>query len=116
MRMILLCLLPLSACLGVKTTRLYAGPQRPLAGTCDPASRATLSIRGNAMVFAPQDGTTTLQGTVEGTALSASAVFPGADRKSYRLQLTGQLAGDQIDATLVTPRCRYALTLTRTSH
>ena len=114
MRMILLCLVPLSAC-GLKTTRLYAGPQRPLAGTCDPASRATLSIRGNAVVFAPQDGTTTLQGTIEGTALSASAVLPGVDRKSYTLQLAGQLAGNQIDATFTTPRCRYALFLTRTS-
>ncbi len=114
MRVILLCLLPLSACFGPKPTHLYAGPQRPLAGTCDPASRATLSIRGNAVVFAPQDGTTTLQGTIADNTLSASTVLPGADRKSYTLQLAGHLVGDRIDATLTTPRCRYALSLSRT--
>ena len=113
MRLILICLLPLAAC-GVEPTSLYAGPQLPLAGTCDPASRATLTIRGASVVFAPQDGTTTLQGTVEGDSLSASTTLQGADRKPYTLRLSGHRAGDRIDATYTTPRCRYAVSLSRT--
>ncbi len=107
-------LLVLAACTGLAETRTYAGPQRPIAGACDPASHATLTRRGTSIVLAPNDGTLTLQGMLAGSELSASTTLTGADKHPYRLTFAGQLAGTQITGTLVTPRCRYALNLALT--
>ena len=114
MRAALLCLLPLAACTGIQQTAVYAGPQRPLAGACDPATHATLTRRGSALTLTPADGTLTLTGTFSGTTLSAATTLLGADKKPYPISFTGQLAGAHIDGTLTTPRCRYALTLDKT--
>lgn len=114
MRRLLLCLLPLTACTGIQETRIYAGPQRPVAGACDPATRATLTRRGNAITVTPADGTLTLQGTLTGSALSAATTLAGVDKKPYLITFTGQLAGTQINGTLATPRCRYELRLSQT--
>ena len=114
MRALLLCLLPLTACTGLQRTHVFAGPQRPVAGACDPATRATLTRRGNAITVSPADGTLTLAGTITGTSLAAGATLIGADKKPYPVTFNGQLAGARIEGTLATPRCRYALTLTAT--
>lgn len=113
----LLPLLPLSitvwlaACTGIQETRIYAGTQTPLAGTCDPASRATLTRRGQEIVVAPSDGTITLEGQITGQTLSAKTTLAGVDKKPYPLVFAGQISGSTINATFTTPRCRYALAL-----
>ncbi len=107
----LLLLLPLTACTGIQETRVYAGPQTPLAGTCDPPSRATLTRRGHEIVVSPNDGTITLEGQITGQTLSAKTTLAGVDKKPYPLVFAGQLTGQTINATLTTPRCRYALAL-----
>ncbi len=114
MRAILLCFLPLAACTGISHTQVFAGPQRPIAGACDPETRTTLTKRGNAVTLSPADGTLTLTGTVTGAGVSASASLVGLDKKPYLITFTGQLAGRHVDGTLVTPRCRYSLALAAT--
>ncbi len=114
MRALLLCLVPLTACTGIQQTQVFAGPQRPTAGACDPATRATLTRRGHAVTVSPADGTLTLAGTITGTTLSATTTLTGVDKKPYPVTFTGQLAGDQIEGTLTTPRCRYRLMLSAT--
>ncbi len=114
MRALLLCLVPLAACTGLQQTQVFAGPQRPVAGACDPATHATLTRRGDAITVSPADGTLTLVGTITGTSLSAGTTLTGADKKPYPITFNGQLAGPRIDGTLATPRCRYTLTLNAT--
>ena len=114
MRVLLLCLLPLTACTGTERTQVFAGPQRPIAGACDPQTHATLTRRGSAITVSPADGTLTLTGAIAGTTLAASTTLPGADKKPYTITFKGQLTGAHIEGTLTTQRCRYALALTQT--
>ena len=111
----LLCLVPLAACTGIQQTQVFAGPQRPIAGACDPATQATLTRRGSAVTVSPADGTLTLNGTLSGTTIAAGTTLPGVDKKPYPVTFNGQLSGARIEGTLATPRCRYALTLSRTA-
>ncbi len=106
--------LSLVACTGIEETRVFAGPQTPQAGTCEPATRATLTRRGMHVVVTPGDGTVTLDGQIEASAIVAKAMLTGADKKPYPLIFTGQLHGTTIDGTLATQRCRYALALSLT--
>ena len=115
MRFLTILFLPLAACTGIQPTTIYAGPQQPIAGTCDPAGRATLTRRGNAIVLAPAEGTLALQGSAQGANIAAQLTAPGMDHVPYTLAFTGQLEGQNINGTLTTSRCRYALTLSRTS-
>jgi hypothetical protein len=108
-------ILPLAACTGIQPTMIYAGDQRPIAGTCNPAGRATLTRRGNAIVLAPAEGTLILQGSAQGNAIAAHLTVPGMDHVPYSLSFTGQLDGENINGTLTTPRCRYVLALKLTS-
>ncbi len=114
MRRALLCLPLLAACTGLQPTRIYAGPQRPIAGACDPATTASLTRRGHAIILAPANGTLALEGQIVGTAVAAKATLLGVDKKPYPLTFAGTLAGATIDGTLNTPRCRYALSLALT--
>ncbi len=114
MRALLLCLVPLTACTGMQQTRIFTGPQRPIAGACDPETRATLTRRGNAITVTPADGTLNLTGAINGTSLSASTTLPGIDKKPYPITFNGQLTGRRIEGTLATPRCRYTLSLSQT--
>lgn len=104
----------LSACTVAPPTLVYSGPQTPIGGACDPATRATLTQRGSSIVLAPANGTLTLEGTANGPDITAQATLTGADRKPYTLAFTGRHEGAAIDGTLLTPRCRYRLTLART--
>jgi hypothetical protein len=90
----------------------YAGKLAPLAGTCDAGTRATLQRHGSVIQFTPQDGVLALDGTVtQSGQIVAVQQTLGMDRKPYRLSFTGQLTGDSITGTYVTPRCRYSAAL-----
>ncbi len=100
----------LSGCSGSSQT--YAGKLEPEAGVCDAANRATLHRQGAIVQFTPQDGVLTLDGTVASSGqVAAFQQTVGMDRKPYRLSFTGQIAGDAITGSYVTPRCRYRVTL-----
>jgi len=90
----------------------YAGTLAPVGGTCDTGTRATLQRHGSVIQFAPQDGVLTLDGTVNSAGqIVAAQQTLGMDRKPYRLSFTGQVTGDNVTGTYVTPRCRYEATL-----
>jgi hypothetical protein len=110
-----LLLAPVTACTGLDSTQVFAGTQRPVAGTCDPPGQATLTRRGSAITFSPANGTLTLTGTIQATTLTADLTLTGADKGPYRLVFTGQLNGKQIAGTYTTPRCRTEVTLTQTN-
>lgn len=114
MRAILWCLVPLTACTGIQRTQVFAGPQRPTAGACDPETRATLTRRGDAVTVTPANGTLSLAGVITGTQISANTMLAGADKKPYPIAFNGQLTGSRIEGVLTTPRCRYSLSLTKT--
>ncbi len=99
------------ACSAQKSSHLYAGDLQPLSGTCDPPAQTQLVIRGNNVAFSPNSGTVVLAGTVAGNSIDAASTLVGADRKPYRLQFTGVLAGSEIHGVYETTRCRYRVSL-----
>jgi len=109
MRLILLALLPLAAC--AAATQNYAGDVRPIAGTCDPAGQAVLTISNKSIIFAPASGTLFLRGELSGDSASASLTVTDPNKQPYRLTFQGTLEGKTIAGTYTTPRCRYAATL-----
>jgi hypothetical protein len=113
MRLFLLALLPLAAC--AAATQNYAGDVRPIAGTCDPASQAVLTIRNRSIIFAPASGTTLLRGERSGQSTNASLTLTDPNKHPYQLTFQGTLEGDTITGTYTTPRCRYAAALRLTN-
>ena len=109
----LLPVLLLAAC-AANAPVTYAGKITPQSGTCDPPGRAVLIKRGRDLEFTPTQGVLILAGQITPSG-DITAVFagPGADHKPYLLKLTATLAGQAIDGTYVTPRCRYAVHLAR---
>ncbi len=112
----LLCLLaPLIACSCTAATMNYAGPLRPIAGTCDPTTQAVLTRRDTTIIFAPAAGTLFLQGKLsEQKNLAASLILTDPNKQPYHLSFLGLLDGTHISGTYTTPRCRYAADLTLT--
>jgi hypothetical protein len=96
MRFLCLALAPLATCSTMAHSANYAGELRPVAGTCDPASQAVLTLRGTAIVFAPA---------------AAQLTLSDANKHPYRLAFQATLAGNDIIGTYSTPRCRYAVKL-----
>jgi hypothetical protein len=96
---------------------LFSGPVRPLSGTCDPPATAALTIRHHAILFAPDTGTLALQGTIDPSGhITAALTLPGADRAPYHLTLDASRNAGTITGTYATPRCRYAVTLSRSEN
>jgi hypothetical protein len=110
MRKILLLLPLLSACAAPRTD-IFAGPLTPQSGTCDPPAQATLTLRDNTLVFAPNSGTLILNGAIAGAIVQAAATLPGADRKPYPVSFQATRQGNLISGTYTTPRCRYHVAL-----
>jgi len=115
MRFLCLALVPLVACSTLANSANYAGQLRPVAGTCDPASQAVLTLRQKKIVFAPAAGTILLRGELIGQRAAAELTLPDANKHPYKLSFQGILAGKDINGTYATPRCRYAVTLHLTS-
>ncbi len=108
MRFLWLALVPLAAC---STTANYAGELRPVAGTCDPASQAVLTLRKSAIVFAPAAGTVLLRGELVGQSVVADLTLDDPNKHPYRLAFQGTLSASNIIGIYSTPRCKYAVTL-----
>jgi hypothetical protein len=114
MRPIPLVLIPLAACSMLPDTLNYAGPLRPISGTCDPPSQATLTQRRTAIIFTPASGTLELRGQAQGQSLTAALTLTDPNKHPYALIFEGTLTGATISGTYTTPRCRYAVSLHRT--
>lgn len=100
----------LSACASGDT--LFSGTVRPAAGTCDPPSQATLTIRNGAVLFSPTSGVLTLDGTrAADGAIEATTTRPGPAHTPVTFRLTARQAANRIEGTFTTPRCRYRVEL-----
>lgn len=94
----------------------YTGTSTPVAGTCAPPSRATLTIRHDAVLFAPSSGVLTLAGHASPAgAITAQATRPDMDHRPYALSLSATLVGERITGSYRTPACTYAVSLSRAS-
>ncbi len=109
----------LSACAGGPDGR-YFGHMTTQTGICglsatpDGRIEASLTIRGGDVLFAPEQGVVALQGRIDASGhIVAANTQPGADRKPFAMIFEGDLRGDTITGRYATPRCRAAVTLTR---
>ena len=109
-------LLLLAACVGPSATDgSWFGAMTPeqASPACRPGRASLVASRG-AVLFTPDEGTWTLDGTVApGGAITAGRMTTGANKQPYATTLTAGLTGGAITGTYATPRCRYAVTLTR---
>ena len=105
----------LSACSAESSSRQYTGLLNPIAGSCDPPAQATLTMRGRALLFAPNSGTLVLTGAQDGNALVATQTLTGADRSPYVLEFKGVLHDAKVSGTYQNARCRYQVTLRQVS-
>ena len=87
-------------------------PEQPALGC--PPGRASLVSTRNVVLFTPNEGTQTLAGTIAATgAVTAERTTTGADKKPYVAALAARVEGGAITGTYATPRCRYAVRLSR---
>lgn len=107
-------MLALAACATGPGER-WAGPVTPEtpSAACQP-SRGVLTVRNGKALFAPNEATVVLDGTLapDGT-VRAERTTPGADKTPFRHVLEARLDGERITGTLSTPRCRHRVELTR---
>jgi hypothetical protein len=90
----------------------YSGQLTSTSSSC-PKTRGTLIIQRDDVVFAPDDGTWTLDGKVSGSAVSASNSRPSFDHKTFATELKGTMTDKQVLGTYSTPSCTYTVDLTR---
>ena len=87
-------------------------PEAPSA-VCQ-SGRGVLTARDGKALFAPNEGTVVLEGTLAPDgAVRTERNAPGADKKPFPHVLEARLEGDRVTGTLSTPRCRYRVELTR---
>ena len=78
------------------------------------AGRATLVGNRGAVLFTPNEGTLSLDGSVApGGAIEAEYARTGVDKKEYVAQFAARMDGDRIAGTYTTPGCKYAVALQR---
>ena len=110
-----LSLLPLILCSCTAQTLNYAGTLRPVAGTCDPAMQAVLTMRDTTIIFAPAAGTLLLRGDRgDERNLTAALILTDPNKQPYRLSFQGRLDNNHVTGTYTTPRCRYEADLALT--
>jgi len=91
---------------------LTANPATPAC----PNTRGLAQVKTNALIFAPDEGTWILEGTVAPTGdVTASHTRQGANRQPYVTRLTGTLTSELLTGTYTTPTCTYTVQLTRPS-
>ena len=93
----------------------YSGPLIPVqpAQACE-ASRATLQIRGDSVIFVPSEGTWVLQGATnaDGT-ITADRSQVGVNKQVFETTFEARRTGDAVAGTYTTPKCRFRVALTR---
>ena len=117
----ILLLLSVAACgAGARNDR-YAGSVDADQGVCGPIAggqhmQASLQVRGDQVLFAPDEGVVLLQGQIDAAGhLTASVTTPGADHKPFAMAFEGDVHGDAVDGHYATPRCRATVRMHRVS-
>jgi hypothetical protein len=114
----LVLLIGVAACAGGRNGR-YAGNVVTESGTCGLASNGghadgTLMIRGDEVVFAPDQGVVVLNGHIDAAGhVKASMTAPGMDHKPFPMVFEGDLQGTRVAGRYATPRCRATVQLDR---
>ncbi len=90
----------------------YSGQLTSTNVAC-PKTHGTLVIQRGEVVFAPDDGTWTLDGKLIGSTVEASRSRPSFDHKLFATELKATLTDTQATGTYTTPTCTYAVDLTR---
>ena len=96
-------------------TRRWIGPVTPETGSsaCRP-SRGIAQITGTDILFAPDEGTWVLRGTIRDNGqVSAERTRLGADKAPFQTTFEGTRTADAITGRYVTPRCTYTVALKR---
>ena len=95
------------------TTRFTGAITPTTPGPLCPASKASLQIKDKSIVFAPDEGTWILTGTLapENT-LTADKSRVAANNQIYDTTFEGRLSPGKITGTYKTPRCLYSVVLT----
>jgi hypothetical protein len=91
----------------------FAGPVTPQPGnpTCQP-TRGVLTIQGRHFQFEPNEGVITVQGSVAPDGkLAGETTTSGMDHHPFAIRFTGQVTGNEVTGSLVTPRCTSAVVL-----
>lgn len=117
----LLLALALSACASSPTGMQgrWVGSVKPVAGTCDPASQAVLTIEIGrtppyAATFLPTAGVLALHGTSDGAdQVAADLHATGMNHQPYVFAFSGTRTGDTITGTYLSQRCRSEVELHR---
>jgi hypothetical protein len=90
----------------------FAGLLQPQTGTCDPPGLAELILHDTHVLFTPHEGIISLTGVLAADgSIRASVTASGMDHTPYRQTFVGNLAGDRVIGTYITPRCRYLVNL-----
>jgi hypothetical protein len=117
----LLLVLALSACTNSPTgiQGRWVGSVKPVAGNCDSATQALLTIEAGrtppyAAIFSPTAGVLTLHGTSDGISqVAADLHATGMNHQPSVLAFSGTRTGDTITGTYLTQRCRAEVELHR---
>ena len=89
----------------------FSGELTSPSASC-PTLHGTLVIQRGDVVFAPSEGTWTLEGKVVGSVVEASRSRPSFDHKIYTTTLAASVSDTKAVGTYVTPTCTYAVDLT----
>jgi hypothetical protein len=112
----LLAILLLTACATpVTPDARYFGSLTPAVPSdlCKPG-KAALRLQNGKALFIPDENTWTLTGTATATgSVEAERIGAGANKQPYSTKLSGTWAAKTASGTYTTPRCTYAVQLTR---
>lgn len=107
-------LVGLAACtLQSSPTTRFTGTVTPTSsGPLCPSSKASLQIREQTIIFAPDEGTWVLTGTLSpDNSLIADKSRIGSNNQIYDTTFEGRLVQDKITGTYKTPRCTFIVAL-----
>lgn len=98
---------------GSPATRFTGTLTSTSASPLCPPSKASLQIREKDIIFAPDEGTWILTGTLApDNSLIADKSRIGSNNQLYDTTFEGRLAQDKITGTYKTPRCTFNVALT----
>lgn len=93
----------------------WIGPLVPATpGPACPPSTGVAQFSANRLIFTPDEGTWVLQGAAapDGT-VTAERTRQGADKQPFTTKLAAKWTQQTVTGTYTTPRCTYAVNLTR---
>ncbi len=92
----------------------WAGPLVATVNVAQcPRTQGTLVLQNTQVIFAPDDGTWTLAGTVRSNTIEAARSRSLPNHQVYATELRASWTGNKVQGTYTTPICTYTVDLTR---